>query len=69
MTLHIQKFVDRVGGFEARGSKDFVMTMADAKGLHTDLTQLLLELHNLRKKLSNPEQEETIIVKMDGGQF
>ena len=69
MTLHIQKFVDRVRGFEARGSKDFVMTINDAKDLHTDLTQLLLELHNLRERLSKPEQEETITVKMNGGSF
>jgi hypothetical protein len=69
MTLHIQKFVDRVRGFESKGSKDFVMTINDAKDLHTDLTLLLLELRNLREKLANPQQEEVITVKMDGGRF
>lgn len=69
MTLHIQKFVDRVRGFELKGSKDFVMTINDAKDLHTDLTQLLLELHNLRVKLAEPSENEVIKIKMDGGSF
>ena len=69
MTLHIQKFVDRVRGFEAKGSKDFVMSINDAKDLHTDLTHLLLELNNLREKLSNPEQDQVITIKMNGGSF
>jgi hypothetical protein len=69
MTLHIQKFVDRVRGFELKGSKDFVMSINEAKDLHTDLTHLLLELRDLREKLSNPEQEDVITIKMDGGSF
>jgi hypothetical protein len=69
MTLHIQKFVDRVRGFEAKGSKDFIMSINDAKDLHTDLTHLLLELRDLREKLAKPTQEEIITVKMNGGSF
>ena len=69
MTLHIQKFVDRVRGSELKGSKDFVMTIEDAKNLHTDLTQLLLELYSLRVKLSESAVEEVITIKVDGGSF
>jgi DNA primase len=69
MTLHIQKFVDRVRGFELKGSKDFVMSINDAKDLHADLTRLLLELHDLRENLSKPQQADVITVKMDGGSF
>ena len=50
MTLHLQKFVDRVRGHEARGSRDFVMTLAEAKDMHADITRLLLELHELREQ-------------------
>ena len=69
MTLHIQKFVDRVRGFEAKGSKDFVMSINDAKDLHTDLTHLLLELNNLREKLAKPEEEQVITINLNGGSF
>jgi hypothetical protein len=67
MTIHLQKFVDRVRGHEARGSRDFVMSMTDAKDLHADITRLMLELHNLRDRVSAPEQ--VITVELGGGSF
>jgi hypothetical protein len=69
MTLHLNKFVDRVRGQDARGAKDFIMTMADAKDLHADITRLLLELHDLREQTTKIIQEEVITVSMDGGSF
>ena len=69
MSLHLQKFVDRVRGHEARGAKDFVMTLAEAKDMHADITRLLLELHDLREKNSKPQIEEIITVQVGGGSF
>jgi hypothetical protein len=69
MTIHLNKFVDRVRGFESRGAKDFIMSLKDAQDLHADITRLLLELHNLRKQTVKATQEEVIQVKMDGGSF
>jgi hypothetical protein len=69
MTIHLQKFVDRVRGHEARGARDFVMSMADAKDLHADITRLLIDLQTLRETTVKTPQEEAITVKMDGGSF
>ena len=71
MTIHLQKFVERLQGFEARGAKDFIMPMADAKGMHADLTQLLLELTTLKEAAAteSAKKDEVITVKMDGGSF
>ena len=69
MSMHLQKFVDRVRGFEARGSKEFMMTMNDAKDLHADITRLLLELHALREQLTQAAVEEVITVQVGGGSF
>jgi hypothetical protein len=69
MSLHLQKFVDRVRGHEARGTKDFVMTLAEAKDMHADITRLLLELHDLRERVSKPETQEVITVQVGGGSF
>ena len=69
MSLHLQKFIDRVRGHEARGSKDFVMTLAEAKDMHADITRLLLELHDLREQVSKPASEEVITVQVGGGSF
>jgi hypothetical protein len=69
MTIHLQKFVDRVRGHEARGARDFVMSMADAKDLHADITRLLIDLQTLQETTVKTPQEDTITVKMDGGSF
>jgi len=69
MSLHLQKFVDRVRGHEARGSKDFVMSLAEAKDMHADITRLLLELHKLREQVSKSAAEEVITVQVGGGSF
>jgi hypothetical protein len=69
MTIHLQKFVDRVRGHEARGARDFVMSMTDAKDLHADITRLLIDLQTLRETTVKTPQEDTITVKMDGGSF
>ena len=70
MTLHLQKFVDRVRGHDARGAKDLVISMADAKDIHADLTKLLLELQYRREQQSTDTQEEkTVTVQISGGSF
>jgi len=69
MTVHVTKFVDRVRGHEARGSRDFVMSMTDAKDLHADITRLLAELHELRNQLTTRQADETITVQLTGGAF
>lgn len=55
-------------GHEARGTKDFIMPIADAKGMHADLTELLLELRTLKEAQYN-QKEEVIEVKLTGGKF
>jgi hypothetical protein len=67
--LHLQKFVERMRGHEARGGKDFVMPISDAKGMHADLTRLLLELTALKEAAVATREDEVISVNMDGGSF
>ena len=69
MSVHLQRFVDRVQGNESRGLKDFTMSMTDAKSLHADLTRLLIELQTLREQASTQPREEVVTVNMDGGAF
>jgi hypothetical protein len=69
MTIHLNKFVDRVRGHESRGARDFVMSMADAKDLHADITRLLAELVSLRSQLEQQQDTQVITVKMNGGSF
>ena len=69
MSIHLQRFIERLQGFEARGAKDFIMPITDAKGMHADLTQLLLELTALKEQAVTAQDNEVISIKMDGGVF
>ena len=63
--IHIQRFIERLQGFDAKGSQNFIMTMKDAKDLHADITKLLLVLQN--KQTNNAD--EVIEVQITGGKF
>ena len=69
MTMHIQKFVDRVRGHEARGARDFVMTMNEARDLHADITRLLLVLQNLQEQQIKTANTDVLKVEIQGGSF
>jgi hypothetical protein len=69
MTIHLQKFVERVRGADARGGKDFIMPMKDAKGMAADLTELLLELKSLKEAQLAAKSDEIIEINLTGGSF
>jgi hypothetical protein len=65
MSLHINRFIDRVRSAEHRGQRDFVMTMAEARDLQADLTKILLALHATAQTAA----PTTDSVEIDGGAF
>ena len=68
--IHIQRFVERLQGFEARGQKDFTIPIKDAKDLHADITKLLLAIETLRSNNpTTPTNNDVITVEMTGGSF
>lgn len=57
-------------GFEARGAKEFTMSIQDAKDLHADITRMLIDLQTLRENAAaQAEEPQVITVQMDGGTF
>jgi hypothetical protein len=69
MSLHINRFVERLQGFEARGQRDFTMSLKEAKDLHADITRLLSDLVELKTATKQQPVDEVITVNMDGGNF
>ena len=67
--LHINRFIDRVEGHDARGNRDFVMSMADARSLHADITRLLGQLADLRNQMDTANKDSVVEVKIGGGTF
>jgi len=58
-----------VRGHEARGARDFVMTMNEARDLHADITRLLISLQTLQEQATKTNNNEVVEVEMQGGQF
>lgn len=69
MTVHLNKFIDRVRAQESRGARDLVLTIQDARDLHADITRLLLELQRLREAATAGPQNQVVEVRMQGGSF
>ena len=69
MSLHINKFVDRIKANESRGQRDFIMTMTEAKDLHADITKLLLSLQALLEREQQNQGEQVINVEIRGDDF
>lgn len=68
--IHIQKFIERLQGFDARAAKDFIMSVKDAKDLHADITRLLMTLEQLRSQpVDQPPADQVLSVELDGGKF
>jgi hypothetical protein len=58
-----------VRGHEARGARDFVMTMTEAKDLHADITRLLIQLQNLQEQAVETNNNQVVQVEIGGGKF
>jgi hypothetical protein len=70
MSLHINQFLDRLKAADARQQRDFVMSMADARNLHSDITKLLLAVQTLQdaaQQGNTADTENTVV--FDGGSF
>ena len=68
--IQIQKFINKIRSFDARGVRDFTMPLSDAKDLHTEITSLLLQMEDMRTKLIvQKEDQETTEIIMNGGSF
>ena len=60
----IKKFIDKITTNEARGAREIIMPMADAKSLRDEITKLLLD-----QKEQSPNPTEKIEVVFSGGKW
>jgi len=67
--IHLQKFIDRVQGADARGLRDISISVTDAKAMHAEITRLLLDLENLKQNAVQQPKDEVIQVAVSGGSF
>lgn len=66
--MHIQRFIDKVSLADSKQNKDFVMPIAEARGLRDELMKILVESHQLRAEAKAPDDTD-IVVEVRGGTF
>ena len=64
--IHINNFVDKIKALESQNSKQFSMTIREAKDLHADITKLLLALQVLQDNKPSAKSNEVIQVELRG---
>ena len=66
MSLHINRFIDRLKSAESRSQRDVILSINEARDLHADITKLLLVLQTLQESNKN---NEVISVEVSGPDF
>jgi|688.fasta_scaffold2647146_2 hypothetical protein len=70
MSLHINRFLDRIRAAEYRQQRDVTMTTAEARDLHTDITRLLLALQVSHEQKTTESTDNAVInIEVQGGAF
>jgi len=67
--IHINNFVDKIKALESQNSKQFLMTMREAKDLHGDITKLLIALQMLQETKQGKPDNEVIQVQIQGDRW
>jgi len=66
MSLHINRFIDRLRAAESRQQREVSLNIQEARDLHADITKLLLELDQRRNET---QSQEVVKVQISGGTF
>lgn len=67
MSLHINRFVDRIKATEAKRQRDLVMPISEARDLHAEITKLLLALQQVNEQPRG--NNDVIDISVQGGTF
>lgn len=70
MSIHINKFIDKIKAADSRQQRDVTMSISEARDLHGDITKLLLALEQ-RLTAQTPVQtpNEQTNITLTGGSF
>ena len=67
MSLHINRFIDKLKSAESRSQRDVILSINEARDLHADITKLLLVLQALQE--NNKNNNDVISVEVRGPDF
>ena len=70
MSIHINKFIDRIKAADSRQQRDVTMSISEARDLHGDITRLLMVLEQLLTAQTPVQaQNNQTNITLTGGSF
>jgi hypothetical protein len=69
--LHIQRFNDKIRMLNQAGSRELLLTAAEARNLHTEIFEMLAEITQLQERVIQLTENPAGVteVELDGGLF
>jgi hypothetical protein len=69
LSLHLQNFNNRIKVMNQTNSRDLTLSAVDARNLHNDIFDLLIQIQALTEIKQTQTEQDTITIQMDGGKF
>jgi hypothetical protein len=69
LSLHLKKFNDRVKVMNQTNAKELVLSALEARNIHTELFELLTKINELTDLKKATDDNSTVSVEFDGGNF
>jgi hypothetical protein len=69
LSLHLKKFNDRVKVMNQTNAKELNLSALEARNIHTEIFELLTKINDLTEVRKQSDDNATVDVKFDGGNF
>jgi hypothetical protein len=69
LSLHLKKFNDRVKVMNQTNAKELVLSALEARNIHTEIFELLTKINDLTEIRKQSDDNATVNVEFDGGNF
>lgn len=67
--VFINKFVNKMRAVDAARSREVILTISEAQGLHADITKLLVDVQSMVEQVSSDQKPTQQSVEISGGSF
>ena len=69
LSLHLKKFNDRVKVMNQTNAKELNLSALEARNIHSEIFELLTKINDLTEVRKQSDDNATVNVEFDGGNF
>ena len=69
LSLHLKKFNDRVKVMNQTNAKELNLSASEARNIHSEIFEILTKINDLTEIRKQSDDNATVNVEFDGGNF